>query len=54
MQALLAKMSSRSGEMNDRISYYQSCVSEGIEKKISELDDKYGIPRSAEGERYDS
>ena len=43
MQALLSKLTSRSGEMNDRISYYQSCVSEGIEKKLSDMDIKYGI-----------
>lgn len=52
MQALLAKMSGRSGEMNDRIGYFQSCAAEGIEKKISELDDKYGIPGSADSGRY--
>lgn len=43
MQALLSKLTSRSGEMNDRISYYQSCVSEGIEKKLSDMDTKYGV-----------
>ena len=54
MQALLSKITSRSDEMNDRISYYQSCVSEGIEKKLSGMDEKYGIRQNADGELYES
>ncbi|MBQ7933117.1 MAG: hypothetical protein IJ334_19185 [Clostridia bacterium] len=54
MQTLLTKITARSGEMNDRISYYQGCVAEGIEKKLSDMDGKYGIRQSADNEVYES
>ena len=34
--------------MNDRINYYQSVVSDGIEAKLSEMDVKYGIRHDGE------
>lgn len=43
IKSLLTKISNRSEEMNDRVSYYQSCVTDGIDTKLSEMDEKYGI-----------
>ena len=43
IKALLARLTSRSAEMNDRIDYYQNCVTEGVGTKLSEMDEKYGI-----------
>lgn len=45
IKALLTKLSNRSGEMSDRIDYYQNCVSEGVEEKLNEMDKKYGIKK---------
>ncbi|MBQ8185447.1 MAG: hypothetical protein IJ037_01085 [Clostridia bacterium] len=54
IRSLLSRLTSRSAEMNDRIDYYQSCVSDGIGVKLKEMDDKYGIrhmtPGNADGE----
>ncbi len=41
LQSLLSKLSNRSDEMNDRIGYYQGCISEEIEKKLGGLDEGY-------------
>lgn len=46
IKALVTKISGRSDEMYDRLGYYQSCVSEGIDKRLCEMDKKYGIKRS--------
>ena len=42
---LLAKMSSRSDEMNERIAFYQNYLSDGIEETVTQID------RKADGER---
>ena len=47
IKTLLAKMSSRSDEMNDRIAYYQNYLSDGIEETMNRIDKK------ADGERKD-
>ncbi len=44
IRALFSRLTARSSEMNDRIDYYQNCVSEGIDAKLAEMDEKYGIP----------
>ncbi len=46
IKSLMTKISKRSDEMYDRIGYYQSCVSEGVDKRLSEMDRKYGIKKS--------
>ncbi len=51
LQAMLAKISGRSEEMNDRISYYQGCVSDEVEKKLSEMDVEYGLEKTLEDSR---
>lgn len=43
IKALLSRLTSRSAEMNDRIDYYQNCVSDGVADKLTEMDEKYGI-----------
>ena len=43
IKALLARLTNRSSEMNDRIAYYQTCVSDGVSEKLAEMDSKYGI-----------
>lgn len=43
LQTMLARIVTRSEEMNDRISYYQGCVGDEVEKKLSGFDDEYGI-----------
>lgn len=43
IKSLLTKISSRSDEMDERISYYQSCVADGIDKRLCDIDEKYGI-----------
>ncbi|MGN1345712.1 MAG: hypothetical protein ACI4V1_02940 [Eubacteriales bacterium] len=54
LQTLTAKIASRSEEMNERISYYQGCVSEGIEERLSTMDEKYGIQKTAENAAQES
>lgn len=39
MQSLLSKISVRSDEMNDRLDYYSGCISEGVEKKLTGMDE---------------
>ncbi|MBQ4354801.1 MAG: hypothetical protein IJC71_07885 [Clostridia bacterium] len=41
-RTLLSRIANRSSEMNDRVNYYQSCVSDGIEEKLAAMDEKYG------------
>lgn len=43
IRALFSRLTARSAEMNDRIDYYQSCVAEGVNSRLSEMDEKYGI-----------
>ncbi len=45
IKALMTKLGSRSDEMYDRIGYYQSSVSESMDKRLAEMDKKYGITR---------
>ena len=47
MQTMLKKIKTRSAEMNDRISYYQSSVSEGIEGRLAGMNDLCGIAAAA-------
>lgn len=47
IKILLAKMSSRSDEMNSRITYYQNYLSDGIEETMTR------IGRKSDGERKD-
>ncbi len=44
-RSLLSKISGRSDEMNDRVNYYQTCVSDSIEAKLCAMDEKYGIQK---------
>lgn len=41
--SMVRDLDARSRELNDRIEYYQSNVSESIEKSLSKMDQKYGI-----------
>ena len=43
LNSLVQKIDSRNGELNDRIEYYQGVVSDGIEEKLTKMDEKYGI-----------
>lgn len=49
-KTLLSKIAARSNELNDHVNYYQSCVADGIEEKLSVLDEKYGIHRHDNGD----
>lgn len=53
-KTLLSKIETRSGELNDRVDYYHSCLSEGIETKLAEMDGKYGLSESKNGENTDA
>ncbi len=56
IRALFSRLTSRCTEMNDRIDYYQTCVSEGVGARLSGMDEKYGIPAltlSADGDSHD-
>ncbi len=44
-KSLLSKITGRSDEMNDRVNYYQACVSDSIEAKLCAMDEKYGIQK---------
>lgn len=44
-KTLLTKVESRSAEMNERVGYYHSCVTDGIDDKLREMDVKYGIKK---------
>ena len=43
VNTLMQKIESRNSEMSDRIDYYRNCVTDGITKKLSDMDEKYGI-----------
>lgn len=43
LKSLMSKISERNEEMNTKIEYYQSSVSDSISKKLSEMDKKYGL-----------
>ncbi len=45
IKLMLQKIHTRSNDMNDRINYYQSCVSDGIQTRLTEMDEKYGIKK---------
>jgi len=40
---MLNVLKSRYREMNERIQYYQSCVTDAVEQKLHDMDEKYGI-----------
>lgn len=40
---MLNVLKSRYHEMNERIQYYQSCVTESVTQKLQDMDEKYGI-----------
>jgi len=40
IRALFSRLTSRCSEMNDRIDYYQNCVSDGVNSKLKEMDEK--------------
>ena len=46
IKALATKIEGRSDEMYDRLGYYRTTVSEGIDKRLCEMDKKYGIKKS--------
>ena len=43
VNTLMQKIEGRNSEMSDRIDYYRNCVTDGITKKLSDMDEKYGI-----------
>lgn len=43
MNTTLNTIQARYREMSDRILYYQNCVTDTVEKKLREMDEKYGI-----------
>lgn len=48
METILNAIQARYREMNDRILYYQNCVTDSIEEKLHDMDEKYGIPQHKE------
>jgi len=46
IKALATKIEARSDEMYDRLGYYRTTVSEGIDKKLCDMDKKYGIKKT--------
>jgi len=40
---MLSILENRYREMNERVQYYQSCVTDSIEQKLLDMDEKYGI-----------
>ena len=50
IKTLLQKIEGRRSEMNERIDYYQSCVSDGIKTKLDSMDEKYGINHEVGGD----
>ena len=40
---MLSVLKSRYLEMNDRIQYYQTCVTDSVSQKLQDMDEKYGI-----------
>ena len=43
VKSLAARFAARSSEMDDKISYYQGCVSDDVNKHLNSMDEKYGI-----------
>ena len=52
IKTLVNRFQSRSSEMDDKITYYQGCVSEEIHKLLDDMNKKYGVP-SSDGEKAD-
>ena len=44
METILGTIKARYREMNDRILYYQNCVTDTVSEKLHNMDEKYGIP----------
>ena len=44
METILGTIKARYREMNDRILYYQNCVTDTVSEKLHDMDEKYGIP----------
>lgn len=44
IETVLNTIKARYREMNDRILYYQSCVTDAVSDKLHDMDVKYGIP----------
>ena len=44
---MLSVLKSRYREMNERIQYYQNCVTDSVTLKLQEMDEKYGIRQAS-------
>ena len=44
METVLNTIEARYREMNDRILYFQNCVTDTVADKLHAMDEKYGIP----------